>query len=349
MGNKNITNKKKKTKKRYHTLLKSMGITLLVLLIPVLVFLFWATNKLDKLNNYEMDASKVTVNENINQDLTGYTNIAIFGVDSRENELLKNTRSDSIIIASINNKTKEVKLVSVYRDTLADIDDVGYRKINSAYATGGPEKAISTLNKHLDLDISDFVTVNFSAVTNVVDAVGGITIEIEKDEITALNKNIKDGNKLQGTNSPLITEAGKQTLDGTQALAYSRIRKTSGNDFRRTQRQRNVIYAILDKAKSSGLSTINTVVDEMLPQIYTSLTPTEIFNLAKNVFSYQIVEDTGFPFEKTGATVNRASVVLATDLAKDVTELHKLLFNTVDYTPSKTVQEISKTLQTYSK
>lgn len=320
---------------------------LIVFLLLILIVLGFAYNKLSKLNQADINEDNITINEFNNDDLKGYTNIAIFGVDSRQNELLNNTRSDTILIASINKKTKDVKLVSVYRDTYSDIEGVGYRKINAAYANGGPELAISTLNKHLDLDITDFVTVNFSAVTNVVDAIGGIEIDIESDEIDATNKNIKDGNKLNGTNSALIKKAGKQTLDGTQALAYSRVRKTSGNDFRRTQRQRNVLYAILNKAQSSGLSALNTVLDEMLPQIYTNLSTGEILSLSKDIFSYNIVEDAGFPFEKKGATINKASVVVPVDLSANVSQLHELLFGTKDYVPSETVKEISATLSKY--
>ena len=152
---------------------------LIVFLLLILIVLGFAYNKLSKLNQADINEDNITINEFNNDDLKGYTNIAIFGVDSRQNELLNNTRSDTILIASINKKIKDVKLVSVYRDTYSDIEGVGYRKINAAYANGGPELAISTLNKHLDLDITDFVTVNFSAVTNVVDAIGGIEIDID--------------------------------------------------------------------------------------------------------------------------------------------------------------------------
>lgn len=335
--------KTKKVKKG----VRAWQVILIVFLILVLAILLFAYGKLRKLNHSDLDSSNITINDFNTDNLKGYTNLAIFGVDSRENELVNSTRSDTIMVASINNKTKEVKLVSIYRDTFSDISGVGFRKINAAYANGGPELAISTINKHLDLDITDFVTVNFSAVVNVVNAIGGIEITIESDEIDATNKNIKDVNHLEGTNSPLLTSAGKQTLDGTQTLAYSRVRKTSGSDFRRTERQRNVLYAILDKAQSSGIGNLNNLLDQMLPQIYTSLSTSEIIYLAKSALSYKIVEDTGFPLNKKGATVNGASVVIATDLSGDVIELHKMLFGTVNYVPSKTVQEISATLSKY--
>ncbi len=335
----------KKKRRRMRALL----ISIITFLSLTLVVVLWVKSKLDMFIKYEINEQNVADKKNdfTDDNIEGYWNIAIFGVDSRANELLKNTRSDSIIIASIDKKTKDVKLISVYRDTLADIDDVGYKKINSAYAHGGPELAILTLNKMLDLDIEDFVTVNFDSVTKLVDLIGGVKIKIEEDEIKALNKNIKDGNYLNKTNSPLITKAGTYNLDGTQALAYSRIRKTSGSDFRRTQRQRTVIMAVLAKAKSSSLGTINKIINTMLPQIATDLTTSDILSLAKDVFSFNIVEDSGFPFEKKGATVDGASVVLATDLEQDVIKLHHILFASEQYTPSSTIKRISEELKKY--
>ena len=199
----------------------------------------------------------------------------------------------------------------------------------------------------LDLDIEDFVTVNFAAVTQLVNLIGGVEIKIEADELAALNKNIKDCNKLNNTKSPLINKAGTYTLDGTQALAYSRIRKTAGSDYRRTQRQRTVIMAVFKKAKSASLITINKIIDTMLPQVATDLSTTDILSLAKDVFSYKITDDSGFPYEKRGATVKGASVVLAEDLEQDVIKLHQMLFESEAYTPSTTVKSLSQKLKQY--
>ena len=340
----------KKERKRRRRL-KGLLIAVIILLTLTLVVVLWIDNILDKRIKIDVDEDKVVQEKNDFKDdsIEGYWNIAVFGVDSRTNELVNGTRSDSIIIASIDKKTKDVKLVSVYRDTLADIGSYGYKKINSAYAHGGPQLAIITLNRMLDMDIEDFVTVNFSSVTNLVNLIDGIEIKIEDDEISALNKNIKDCNKLNNTKSPLIKKAGTYNLDGTQALAYSRIRKTAGSDFRRTQRQRTVIMAVINKAKGSSLTTINKVIDTMLPQVATNLTTTDILSLAKDIFSYEIKEDSGFPFEKVGATVDGASVVVAKDLEKNVIDLHQMLFASEQYTPSSTIKEISAKLKKYEK
>lgn len=338
-----MTERIKKRKKKKNKLV----IALIIILILLLGVVFFVINQLDKISTHDIKKEDITINDIKNDDIKGYTNIAIFGVDSRANELTKNTRSDSIIIASINNKTKDVKLVSLYRDTYVNIEGHGYSKLNSAYAKGGPELAISTINRNFDLDVTDFVTVNFSAVTNIVDALGGVEIDIKQDEIKEVNRYTKDVAKINGTKAKQIKKPGKQTLDGTQATAYSRVRYTSGNDFRRTERQRTVIYAAMNKAKSSGIPALYALTQEILPQVYTSLKTTDILSLAKDAFSYDIVDDTGFPFEKKGKTVNKASVVLPIDLSKNVTELHKYLFETKDYTPTNTVQGISKEIAKY--
>lgn len=341
-----MTQAQAKRKKKKKSKVNKLLVALLVVLIILLAAVFWVLYEVDKIPNHQINKEDIIINDIVSEQLGGYTNIALFGVDSRENELENNTRSDSIIIASINNKTKEVKLVSVYRDTFLDINN-SYNKINSSYSKGGPELAISTLNKNLDLNITDFVTVNFSAVANVVNALGGVEIDIQEDEIEQVNAYTHDVNQILGTNSPELKKTGLQTLDGTQATAYSRVRYTTGNDYRRTERQRNVINAIVAKAKKSNIGTLYNVAQEMLPQIYTSLSAGEILNLAKDALSYSIAEDTGFPFEKKGTTINKASVVLPLDLTANVTQLHQFLFGDEEYTPSSTVTAISAKLKKY--
>lgn len=338
----------KKAEKK-HSRKKGCLIALIILLTIAAIITAWIYSKVNQRIRVNLDEEKIeqVQNDFDDESLKGYWNIAVFGVDSRTNELIKNTRSDSIIVVSIDKKTKDVKLVSIYRDTLADIDGAGFRKINSAYALGGPQLAIETINRMFDLDIKDFVTVNFASITNLVNLIDGVDVKIEEDEISALNKNIKDCNKLNDTNSPYIDKPGTYNLDGTQALAYSRIRKTSGSDFRRTQRQRTIIMSVLKKAKSSSLITINKVIDEMFPQVATDLSVTDIFSLAKDVFSFDIAEDSGFPFDKRSATVSGASVIIADDLEQNVIKLHQMLFGTESYTPSSTVKNLSEQLKKF--
>lgn len=331
--------KKKKRKKRLRRLLILEFLVILIIL-PI-GYLYYM---IDKIPKHKMDESKIVINDFNNDDIKDYQNIAIFGVDSRANELNKNTRSDSIIVASIHKKTKKVKLVSVFRDTCVNIDGHGYTKINHAYSYGGPELAISTLNRNFDLNITDFVTVNFSALTNVIDLLGGITLDIKEEELKYVNAYARDVAKINGTVHKPIEAPGSQVVTGTQATGYCRVRYTKGGDFTRALRQRTVIYQILKKAKSSPTKLL-PVANEMLPQIYTSLNTKELFGLSLGILFYDIEEDTGFPFDTAFKTINKASVVVPTTLSSNVTKLHSLLFGTGNYAPSSTVQTFSKEIQ----
>lgn len=332
---------RKKKKKKQGRLITIFIVELVVLLLIFGGFKIYTT--MNKLNRNNKNDSAIQRNEDIKTE--GYRNIVLFGVDSRENTLDKSTHSDTIVIASINNKTKDVKLASVYRDTYVNIPDIGYKKINAAYFNGGYALALSTINKNFDLDISEYVTVNFEAVVKVVDLLGGITLDIQENELKYLNGYVKELNKINGTNVGKLPSAGTQVVNGTQATAYARIRYTAGGDFKRTERQRIVIQKIFDKVKSSDLATINSVIDEMFPKIATNLSNTEILSLAKDVFSYNIIEQTGFPFEKDAHNYKKVSYVFPINLADNVIKLHEFLFDKTGYVPSATVQEYSNYIE----
>lgn len=326
------TKKKQEQKKKRH-LLYIVEAILLLILVPA-AFLYY---KLGQIPTYDMDDSVIEENQYNEPNMANYTNIALFGVDSRANELTEKTRTDCIIIASINNKTKEVKLASLYRDTYVYIKDHGYTKLNHAYAYGGPELALSTINKNFDLNVHDFVTINFSALSNVIDALGGVDIEITKEELDYVNAYARDVAKINGTTVEKIKSPGLQTLSGTQATGYCRVRYTAGGDFTRAQRQRTVVQQIVKKAKSSNPVTLYKIMNEILPQIYTSLDTNEILKLASGALSYDIADNFGFPFETETPTINGAAVVTAKTLSSNVSELHEKLFKTTGYTPSSTV------------
>lgn len=310
------------------------------LLIVVLLFIgikFYSTmNKIQYDNSQDQN---IIQNEEV--QIGGYRNIVIFGVDSRENALEKSTHSDTIVIASINNKTKDVKMASVYRDTYVNIPNEGYDKINAAYFKGGYSLALSTINKNFDLDVKEYVTVNFQAVVNAIDLLGGITLDVTDEELKYLNGYVRELNRINHTNVPGLKSAGTQKVNGTQATAYARIRYTAGGDYKRTERQRIVIEKIFAKVKDSNLATINAFINEVFPQVYTNLRNSELIDLAKNVLSYDIVDQTGFPFEKDAHTYNRVSYVFPINLQDNVVKLHEFLFNETDYVPSAAVQEYS--------
>lgn len=284
--------------------------------------------------------------QNKNIDLgEGYTNIALFGVDSRDGSLGEGNRSDMIIVASLNNETKEIKLASVYRDTLLNLSEGTYQKCNGAYSYGGPTMAINMLNMNLDLDIEDYVTVDFGAISDMIDQLGGVEITIKDEELEAFNKYVTETARVAGKEAHKIDKAGTYLMDGPQATTYARIRSTAGGDFTRTERQRIVIEKAVEKIQKADLLTINSIINEVFPQISTSFTLQEILYYAQAYSQYKLVDNTGFPFEKTTDTISGlGSIVIPQDLTDNVSQLHQFLFGDAGYTPSATVSSISDTI-----
>ena len=257
-----------------------------------------------------------------------------------------NARSDCIIIASINNDTKEVKLVSVYRDTLLNTEDDTYDKANSAYAVGGAEAAVNMLNRNLDLNIQDYVSVNFLAVADVVDLLGGIDLDLTDEEVVHMNNYCVETSEITGKKYKKIEPevAGTYHLNGVQAVSYSRIRYTEGGDFQRTSRQRLVIEKIAEEAKKADLSTINKIIDAVFPEITTSFTSGEIVKISAGLLQYSIGDNEGFPMDnETPDSIPgyQGSYVVPKGLEENVIKLHKFLFPDEDYTPTDTLKEIS--------
>ena len=206
-------------------------------------------SKMTKIETTELDTDKLNIAETSEEQETGYLNVALFGLDSREGDLGKGNRSDTMMIASLNKATGEVKLVSVYRDTLLELDDGSYNKANAAYAFGGPEGAISMINRSMDMDISKYVAVNFNALVDVIDALGGLDITLTDAEVVHMNNYCVETSKVTGADYTKIEPevAGTYHLNGVQAVSYSRIRYTGGGDFERTSRQRHVLELIADE------------------------------------------------------------------------------------------------------
>lgn len=329
--------KKKKSKSRLIVLFVLE--LLLLIVIGVGVYFYMKMDKLKYDNSKDQDIQK---NEEV-ETIEGYRNIALFGVDSRQNALDKSTHSDTIIIASIDNKTKDVKLASIYRDTYVKLPDKNtYSKINAAYFRGGYSLALSTINTNFDLDVSEYVTVNFQALVNAIDLLGGITIDVQPNEVKYVNGYTRELNRINKKNVAGIKSSGEQLLNGTQATAYARIRYTAGGDYKRTARQRLVIQKVFDKLKKSDLKTIDNFIDEVFPNVYTNLSSKELLSLSKDVLSYNITDQTGFPFEPDAHTYQKVSYVFPIDLAANVTKLHEFLFEDTSYVPSETVKKYSK-------
>ena len=335
---------KKKTK---YKKLKTFGKVVLVLVIILAVLLgvaYWyVNNKLGKTQKVEINYDDLGISEETNSNLSGYRNIAIFGVDSRSDDYGVGNRSDCIIIASINNSTCEIKLISIYRDTYVNIKGHGLDKITHAYSYGEAPLAINTLNKNLDLNIKEFVTVNFDSVSEAVDQLGGVKILIDSEEVKYINPYIDETSRVTGKKSSHITQAGTYNLDGVQAVAYSRIRYTAGGDYKRTERMRTVIEAMFTKLKTKNIGQINAFADKILPCVYTNLSTGDLISLVPNIAKYKISESIGWPYDTKGITLDRWYGVPVT-LESNVIQLHKEAFGESEYTPSEDVKNISNSI-----
>ena len=351
MAKKRFSNRKvhrgRRTKKGFATwsLGKRIAVVTLSVLLTIVVgggaaMAAYVASKVDKMEVKQLDANKLEINKEV-EHRTGYLNVALFGVDSRDASLDKGTRSDTIMIASLNQETGEIKVTSIYRDTLLQLSDGTYNKANSAYSFGGVEGAVAFLNKNLDMNIDHYVTVNFNAMIDIVDALGGIEVDLTEDELYWTNEYCGETSIVTDKSYEPLTAAGVQSLGGVQATAYCRIRYTAGSDFKRTERQRLVIQKIAEKLQTANLATINKIVDEVFSEVGTNFTMQEILSYAKDFKKYKLGEMTGFPYNVGTATLSGVgSSVIPTDLTGDVTKLHQFFFGDDGYTPSDVVKNI---------
>ena len=330
---------KQKAKKKMGVFGKIIIVLVIILAILMGTIFFFVKGKFDKLQNVNISEEDLGITETVAENLTGYRNIAIFGVDSRSDDYGIGNRSDCIIIASINNDTG-IKLISVYRDTYVNIEGHGLDKITHAYSYGEAPLAINTLNKNLDLNIKEFVTVNFDSVAEAVDQLGGVELTITADEIKYINGYISETSKVTGKTSQNITKPGTYTVDGVQAVAYSRIRYTAGGDYKRTERMRTVIEAMLSKVKTLNVGQLNKFVDIILPKISTNISTTDILGLVPSIASFNITDSLGWPYETKGIRLDRWYGVPVT-LESNVEQLHREVFGQADYTVNSTIKNIS--------
>ena len=340
-------------KKEKHPV-RNFFLILLVLIIALSgAFLLYMRSLLQTVDSVDLEnALESSISAQVREDRTmaGYQNIALFGVDSREQDLLSgDNRSDTIMICSVNKKTGETRLVSVYRDTLLNIGGGDYRKCNAAYAYGGPQQAVAMLNSNLDLNITDFVTIGFEGLAETIDALGGIDLEITEEEMEYMNSYMDDMYYEIGTDYDEVTDWGMQHLSGIQATAYCRIRYTDGDDFRRAERQRTVLMLTMEKAKKANPIRLAAAAGAVLSRTATSLSSTELMFFILRARAMDITESTGFPTEEDRmyATINGESCVVPYYLTTNVKKLHRTLFDQEEYEPSPTVEEYNDSINNY--
>ena len=340
-------------KKKKHPI-RNFFLFLFVLIIALSgAFLIYMRSLLQTVDSVDLEnALESSISPQVQDDrvMAGYQNIALFGVDSRDQDRLSgDNRSDTIMICSINKKTGETRLVSVYRDTLLNIGGGDFRKCNAAYAFGGPQQAVAMLNANLDLNITDFVTVGFEGLAETIDALGGIDLEITEEEMEYMNSYMDDMYYEIGTEYDEVTDWGMQHLSGIQATAYCRIRYTAGDDFRRAERQRTVLMLTMEKARKANPLRLAAAAGAVMGRTATSLSSGELMLFILRARMMDITESTGFPTEEDRifATVNGESCVVPYYLTTNVRKLHQTLFDQEDYEPSPTVQDFNEIINEY--
>lgn len=316
---------------------KGLLITLVVLLIVGIILVSYIFGKLNKINKVDIDETKLSC-----VDVDGYINILLLGVDSRDMDNIEGSGADAIMILSIKEETGEAKLVSIYRDTYLKMGgDDYYSKITDSCRIGGPEMTMKSLNQALDLNISKFAVVNFKSVTDLVNAVGGITVDVQEEEIPQLNKyTIQTAENVGQKEYKLVEKAGEQKLEGVQAVSYGRIRKGVGDDFKRTERMRIVLSKLLEEVKKNP-TKIDKILDIMLPQVQTNLSNSDMLGLAARLVDFNIKTGLGWPYNVVGGMLDKVSYVFPDNLLDNVIKLHKEIFGQENYQPTTTVTEIS--------
>lgn len=333
----------KKKNKGLKIFLKVLIVIIVIILGIAIAGYSFVHNKLSKMKTEYIDKTAIGISEEAKDSLKGYRNIALLGIDSRADDYGTGNRSDCIIIASINEKTKEVKLLSVYRDTYVYVTENGNKKLDKithAYSYGGAQNTLKSLNEALDLNITEYVTVNFDAVIAAVNALNGVEIDITSEELKYINDYIDATSQSSGVKSSHLSKAGRQTVDGVQAVAYSRIRYTAGGDYKRTERMRTVVTAMAKKAKTLNIGQLNKLADEILPRVSKNIENNDIIALIPSALSFDITESLGWPYNVKGISTTAWYGVPVT-LESNVIRLHKELFGQEDYKVSETVKEMN--------
>lgn len=339
--------KNKKTRTGVRKAIRIISIILIILIIALAGVAAGAwgyiNNMLGKINKETIDTNAIGITEETKQSLKGYRNIALLGIDSRADDYGLGNRTDCIIIASINEETKDVKMFSVYRDTYLEVVEKNTKrldKVTHAYSYGGAQNTLLALNTNLDLNIKEYVTINFDSLISAINAMDGVDIDIEKDELKYINDYIDALVQTSGVKSKHVTTTGVQRLDGVQAVAYSRIRYTAGGDYKRTERMREVVQAMVKRAKGLNITQLQKLAAKVLPLVRTNLSESDIMGLLPVLMKVNFTTSMGWPYETKGKTMDRWYGIPIT-LESNVEKLHKEFFGNTNYVVNDKIKQIS--------
>lgn len=303
----------------------------------------WVGDELGLMKQIKLNEEKLCIDPKVEKDLKDHRNILIMGIDKRKGEDIDTCRSDAMIVVNINKKTGKIKMVSVVRDSFLQLDEHGelvIDKLTHAHAYGGPKNTIRAINRNLDMNIKEFVRIDWQTVADTVDSLGGLTLDVKKGEIKEMNKYIKDTNKSLNGSKKKIKKAGKQKLNGVQVVTYCRIRKNDG-DEQRAERYRAAMSAAIKKARKLGLKQIDKTADKVLPQISTNISPEKVRALLLKYYDMDFDESVGWPYTWDGAQLNGIWYDVPITLKSNDKDLHKDIFGQKNYKPSDTVKEIN--------
>lgn len=317
----------KSTKKKMATWKKVIIGIVVAIIVIIAAGMGYIYSTLSKTNKVELNKDSLGLNQNAQSadKKDDIINIALFGVDAPNGQA---GRSDADLILTIDKKHHKLKLTSIMRDSYVDVKGHGMTKLTHAYAYGGPELALNTINTNFDLAIDKFITVNFTSLPKVIDKLGGVDINLTPGDLKYMNGYIKNLDNINKTDSPEVNSTGMHHLDGTQALAYCRIRY-DGGDQRRTERQRTVLQAILKKMKDTPATQYPGILNELLPLVTTNISSNEFISLGKDILDTGATqfEDLKVPCDKheDGKMINGV-YYMTYDLQAETKELHKFIY-----------------------
>ncbi|WP_418223318.1 LCP family protein [Clostridium isatidis] len=315
--------KKKKSKKK---LILFILIPILIVILGIVAYGYHMSSKVERV---EIDREDViNTGKETSKKYKDVTLIALLGSDF--SEYYETSASDATMILAIDKKNNKIKLCSLMRDIYLDLPQGGKMNLNYTILDGGPASLLKTVNYNFDLAIDKFVQVDLERLPKIIDALGGVEMEITEDELQHINAYIDNIDKNNGTNTEHITTAGRQLLNGTQASAYCRIRYTAGRDFRRTERQRDVLNALFVKFKDIDLIELPGMINEILPLVTTNLTNGEIISISKDALSMGLsnIEQGRFPSDGNIIEAGFTDMYhMNIDIEATTNELHNFLFS----------------------
>ena len=338
--------KKRKAKTRWIILISVLAVLFISSFAGAAVG-FGMLNKMDrseKIPTNEEGKKDIGITPEIQEKIEEHKNsdhittIALFGLDKREKGELG--RSDSIILLSIDKAHKKIKMSSIMRDSYVNIHGKGMDKINHAYSFGGPALAIRTINENFHLNITDYASVDFSGMEKIIDYFGGLSLSITKAEVSEINRHVADLCHLR--NIPYdkykLNTSGNIKLNGIQAVAYTRVRMLGNGDFDRTERQRNVLEALMKNVQNAGPLKLAGMVSKLLPEIKTSISDGEILKIGTDLLTTGIksIEQERFPVDGyyNDSTINDV-YYLKIDLKGTKDQIHKYIFDDIKPLPKK--------------